>query len=125
MGLNLLPSSKELTIREGVVQALDFQYLDAFGTSINIAGYLFELTCRLVDFRRNDKTVARDSWTLTGAIVSASDGKFRFLFTTLESTIPPGRYPCEMKVCTGGAVTDEPDAAEVYSLLVQERMESP
>ena len=125
MGLNLLPSSKELVLREGAIQALNFQYLDAFGISVNIAGYLFELTCRFVDFRRDDKTVARDSWTLTGAIVSASEGKFRFSFTTLESTIPPGRYPCEMKVWTGGAVTDEPDAAEVYSLLVQERMESP
>lgn len=123
--MNLLPASKTLTIREGAVQAFDFQLLDAYGTYVNIAGYLFELACRFVDFRRDDKTVARQSWTITGSIVTAADGKFRFTFTTTQSQIPPGQYPCEMKVWTGGAVTDEPDAAEVYSLLVQEKVVYP
>lgn len=122
MGLNLIPASKEIVIREGAVQALDFQYLDAFGVPVDITGYLFELTCRFVDFRRDDKTVARVTWTITGSVVTATEGKFRFTFSTTQSTIPPGQYAGEMKVWTGGAVTDEPDAAEAYLIRVQDRL---
>lgn len=104
-------ADKFIVVREGsdpgdVTFVLrDFRSEDGPNERVDITGYVFKLIVKR-DLADKDADAFFD---LTGAIVTALDGIFKFVLTREHTSFTPATYPAEIRWWKGGApATAEP-----------------
>ena len=91
---------------------------------VDITGYVFKLIVK-----RNLEDADADAFfDLTGSIVSATDGTFKFVLTAAHTSFPPENYVGEIRWWTSAPGTEEPplDSFSVsYSITGKVRRNEP
>lgn len=72
--------------------------------ALDITGYAFKLCVK----RALTDPDSKAWFDLSGAIVTAASGIYKFDLTTEHTCIPPGTWPGEIRVWTDGTTTNPP-----------------
>jgi len=97
---------------------------DPFGV-VDITGYAFELVVGFNTVNDDGFLVFTEAFKLTGSIVTAADGTYKFTFTPKETALAPGIYIGEINAWSSGTVTEPPTDSLSFQLTVVERLDQP
>lgn len=128
-------ADKQVTVRVNTNPSIRFQLTsfrneDAPDTPVNITGYAFRFRARQVaqtpsaSIPGGYDTVNIELFDVSGTIVTAASGIFRFDLTETETTFAPGTYVAEIVWWSGGVVTENPTDAWSVDYTIVAKLDS-
>jgi hypothetical protein len=111
----------ELTInvREKSRPTVDFAdvtaWKDKAGRVVDITGW----TLKLVVKRLVTDPDSQVLFDLTGTIVTATEGAYRFTLDLSHTAFPPGTYPAEVRVWTAAPGSNPPNDAKSVDFIIE------
>jgi hypothetical protein len=120
----LLPSA-DVVVGEGSNPTREFQLKDAYGGAVNITGYAFRLRVYIRTVNASDANVDTELVDASGTIVTAAQGKFKFVLTHAHTSLPAGDYDCEIVAWSSGTVTDPSTERFRGTFTVEGKLEAP
>lgn len=93
-------------------------------TVVDITNYVFKLLVKY-DVTPGEFTDAQAAVDVTGSIVTAADGTFKFDLAVHQTNLPPGTWPGEIRFWNSTPATGEPpDGVLTVDYIVEQAVDS-